>query len=162
MDSLDAEFAAAFMGGDTDAGMPIGGVADADADANADADADADGGAARPIARREVFVTHDAFGRMCGAYGLTQVAAVGLSPDAEPDPARMAEIIRLAKEHGATTVFYEDNGSPRIAQAIAESIGGKAAALSPVEALGEDELSAGADYFTKMRGNLAALLEALR
>ena len=117
---------------------------------------------AAPIVRREVFVTHDAFGYMCDAYGLTQVAAVGISPDAEPEPARMAEVIRQAKERGATTIFYEDNGSPKVAQAIAESIGGKTAALSPVEAIGEVELAAGEDYFTKMRANLAALMEALR
>jgi zinc transport system substrate-binding protein len=111
--------------------------------------------------RREVFVTHDAFGYMCRAYGLSQVAAVGLSPDAEPEPARMAEVIRHAKASGATTIFYEDNGSPKIAQAIAESIGGKVAALSPVETIGEGELAGGADYFSKMRDNIAALEAAL-
>ena len=42
-------------------------------------------------------MSHEAFGYLCDAYGLTQMGIEGLSPDSEPDPARMAEIIDFVK-----------------------------------------------------------------
>jgi zinc transport system substrate-binding protein len=86
----------------------------------------------------------------------------GLSPDAEPDPARLGELARLAREQGVTTVFTEETVSPRIAETVAREAGGlRTEVLSPLESLTEKERDAGADYFTIMETNLDKIATAL-
>lgn len=114
-----------------------------------------------PLARRELIVSHEAFGYLCAAYGLTQVGIEGLSPDSEPDPGRMAEIIRFAKEHAVRVIFFEEMASPKVAETIAKAIGAKTDVLSPLEGLSDEQRAAGEDYFSVMRRNLAAMVAAL-
>jgi len=114
-----------------------------------------------PLPGKEIVVAHQAFGYLCREYGLTQVAVRGFSPDAEPDPAQMAQVITWAAGHGIKVIFFEQAASPRVAQAIAREIGAETAVLSPLESLSEEQLEAGADYFSVMRENLSALERAL-
>jgi zinc transport system substrate-binding protein len=115
-----------------------------------------------PLANRDIVVAHQAFGYLCGAYGLNQIPIEGLSPDSEPDPARMAEIIDYAGEHGVKVIFFEELVSPKVAQAIAGAIGAETDVLSPIEGLSDEQAAAGADYFSVMRENLRAIVAALR
>ena len=57
---------------------------------------------------RNVIVAHEAFGYLCSAYSMNQIGIEGLSPDSEPDPARMEEIVRFAKENHVCTVFLKN------------------------------------------------------
>ena len=110
-----------------------------------------------PLPNRTIVVAHEAFGYLCDAYGLTQVGIEGLSPDSEPDPGRMAEVIDFVREHSISTIFFEELVSPK----VAEAIGAQAKMLSPLEGLSDEQAAAGADYFSVMHDNLAALMEAL-
>lgn len=114
-----------------------------------------------PLPNRTIVVAHEAFGYLCDAYGLTQVGIEGLSPDSEPDPGRMAEVIDFVREHGISTIFFEELVSPKVAEAIASETGAQAKMLSPLEGLSDEQAAAGADYFSVMHDNLAALMEAL-
>ena len=114
-----------------------------------------------PYAGREIIVAHEAFGYLCAAYGLVQVPVEGLTPDTEPDPARVAEIIRLASVHKVQVIFFEETASSKVAQVIADEIGARVDVLSPVAALDTDRVTAGEDYFSLMRDNLDALVAAL-
>ena len=114
-----------------------------------------------PLPNRTIVVTHEAFGYLCDAYGLTQVGIEGLSPDSEPDPGRMAEVIDFVREHSISTIFFEELVSPKVAEAIASETGAQAKMLSPLEGLSDEQAAAGADYFSVMHDNLAALMEAL-
>lgn len=111
---------------------------------------------------RHIVVTHEAFGYLCEAYGLEQLAAVGYSPDAEPDPASMAKLVGTAKELGVGVVFYEEPSSLKTAEVIAREIGARTALLSPLESLSKENRANGDDYFSIMRDNLAALEDALK
>ena len=111
---------------------------------------------------RTIVVAHEAFGYLCDAYGLTQVGIEGLSPDSEPDPGRMAEVIDFVREHSISTIFFEELVSPKVAEAIASETGAQAKMLSPLEGLSDEQAAAGADYFSVMHDNLAALMEALK
>lgn len=108
--------------------------------------------------RTEFITTHTAFGYLADRYGLTQVGITGLSPDAEPSPARVAKVQADAREHGVTTIFYETLVSPAIAQSIAGDLGLVTDVLDPIE--GITETSRGRDYVAVMRSNLAALEKA--
>ena len=106
---------------------------------------------------REIVVAHAAFGYLCRDYGLSQVAARGFSPEQEPDPARMAEVIAHCRRNGTRIIFFESAASPRVAEAIARETGAETAVLSPLEMPDE----AGSDYFAQMRANLEQLARAL-
>ena len=56
-------------------------------------------------------------------YGLNQVGIEGISPDSEPDPARMAQIQDFVTEHQVKVIFSEELVSPKVAQAIADAPG---------------------------------------
>ncbi len=114
------------------------------------------------LPKKEIIVSHEAYGYLCAAYGLTQIGIEGLTPDSEPDPGRMAEIIDLAREKGVTTIFFEELLSPDVANAIAAETGANTAVLSPVEGLTDEERASGMDYLSVMRKNLLALQEALK
>lgn len=113
------------------------------------------------LPNRTIVVAHEAFGYLCNAYDLTQVGIEGLSPDSEPDPGRMAEVIDFVREHSISTIFFEELVSPKVAEAIASETGAQAKMLSPLEGLSDEQAAAGADYFSVMHDNLAALMEAL-
>lgn len=115
-----------------------------------------------PLPNRTIVVAHEAFGYLCDAYGLTQVGIEGLSPDSEPDPGRMAEVIDFVRDHSISTIFFEELVSPKVAETIASETGAQAKMLSPLEGLSDEQAAAGADYFSVMHDNLAALMEALK
>jgi len=108
--------------------------------------------------REEFITTHTAFGYLAKRYGLSQIGITGLSPDAEPSPARIAEVQHEAEEHGVTTIFYETLISPAIAEAIAGDLGLATDVLDPLEGITEN--SRGQDYVAVMRSNLTALEKA--
>jgi zinc transport system substrate-binding protein len=106
-------------------------------------------------ARREIVTSHTAFAYLAERYRLEQIGISGLSPEDEPSPQRLAEVATEAKEHGATTIFFETLVSPKIAETIAQEVGAKAEVLDPIEGLESG------DYFSVMRTNLASLKTAL-
>lgn len=112
--------------------------------------------------KKEIVVAHQAFGYICDAYGLKQVAIEGLTADSEPSPAKMAEIVKFAKENNVKYIFFEELVSPKVAEAIAKEVGAKTEALNPLEGLEEDDIKAGKEYFSVMKDNLEALKNALQ
>ena len=109
------------------------------------------------------FVTaHAAFGYLAARYDLEQVAIAGLSPEAEPDPRRLDQVIEQITARGIDTVFSEDMSDPGVAEAAAREAGVRVDVLSPLEGLSAEQADGGADYISVMRENLAALRRALR
>lgn len=115
-----------------------------------------------PLTNKDIIVSHEAYGYLCQAYGLNQIGIEGLSGDSDPDPARMAKIIDLAKERNIKTIFFEKAASSKVADTIAKETGAHTAVLNPIEGLTEEEESTGADYFSVMRQNVDALKKALQ
>ena len=111
--------------------------------------------------RRELVTSHAAFGYLAERYGLEQVAVTGLAPEAEPGPRDLARVSRLARERGATTIFFEPLVSRDVARTVAHAAGAKIALLDPLEGLTKDEAKRGEDYFSIMRRNLATLRAGL-
>ncbi|MCG5434986.1 metal ABC transporter substrate-binding protein [Micromonospora foliorum] len=108
--------------------------------------------------RREIVTSHAAFGYLADRYQLDQVGITGLSPDVEPSPQRLADVIEEAKEHQATTIFFETLVSPKVAETIAGQVGAKTAVLDPIEGLAA---GSNGDYLSVMRTNLRTLQTAL-
>lgn len=111
--------------------------------------------------RRVIVTAHAAFGYLARRYALTQEPIAGISPESEPDPARLAELTELVRRTGTTTIFSETLMSPKVAETLAREAGVSTAVLNPLEGLTEEEVAAGADYLSIMRDNLDILAEAL-
>jgi zinc transport system substrate-binding protein len=111
--------------------------------------------------RSTIVTSHEAFGYLAEAYGLKQVAITGLSPEAEPDPRRLAEIRDLVQQQGITTIFSEELVSPKVAETLANEAGVIVQVLNPIESLTDDQAQAGEDYLSIMRENLDTLRRAL-
>lgn len=111
--------------------------------------------------RDTIVTTHAAFGYLASTYGLTQEAISGVTPEAEPSPARLAELKDLVEREGITTIFTEELVSPRVAEALAEEAGVQTAVLSTIEGLTPEEDAAGAAYVSLMLDNLSTLEAAL-
>lgn len=111
--------------------------------------------------RSTIVVSHEAFGWLTARYGLDQEGIAGLSPEAEPDPARLAALTDLVEAEGITTVFTEALVSPRVSETLAREAGVETAVLDPLEGLTDEQVAAGATYTSVMRENLATLTEAL-
>jgi zinc transport system substrate-binding protein len=111
--------------------------------------------------RREIVTSHAAFGYLAERYRLEQIAITGLSPEAEPTPRKLEDVVEEVRRHGATTVFFETLVSPRLAETVARETGASTAVLNPLEGLTEEELARGEDYFSLMHANLKTLRQAL-
>ena len=111
--------------------------------------------------RRQIVTSHAAYGYLARRYGLVQIPLEGLTPEAEPSAKDIAHLVDTVRSSGTTTVFFEPLISPKLAQTVAREASVGTAVLDPLEGLSTSRIKAGADYFTVMRENLAALRKAL-
>lgn len=116
---------------------------------------------ANQVSNKELVVTHEAFGYLANQYGFTQIGIMGIAPDAEPTPERMAAIISFVKAHQVKAIFSEELVNPKLANAIATETGAKVYKLNPVEGLTEAQMQNGETYLSIMTQNLTVLREAL-
>ena len=97
-------------------------------------------------AKQKNFVTqHTAFRYLATDYGLNQVGIAGISPEAEPSPARLAELTKYIKENEIRYIYFEENASEKIAKTL--------------ESLTKEEMDKGDNYISVMKENLQTLLK---
>jgi zinc transport system substrate-binding protein len=114
------------------------------------------------ISRKEIVTSHRSFGYLANRYGFDQLGIMGLSPDAEPTPDKMAKITEFCREHKVKYIFFETVTSPKLAQTIAKETGAELLVLNPIESLTEQEIKDGKNYVTIMGENLVNLQKALK
>ena len=73
--------------------------------------------------QRIVVTSHDAFGYLAAAYGLTFLAPVGIDTDGEPSARDLAKLIDYLKAVGAGALFTENITSPSLIEQIARETG---------------------------------------
>lgn len=111
--------------------------------------------------KKEFVTSHAAFQYLAKRYGLEQVAISGISPQDEPSPAELKEIVEMAREHGVKYIMFETLVSSKIADVVRNEVKAEALLLNPVEGLTKEEQAQGADYFSVMRKNKENLAKAL-
>ncbi|MBF0463315.1 MAG: metal ABC transporter substrate-binding protein [Magnetococcales bacterium] len=116
--------------------------------------------AAIPATRRTVITSHDAFGYFARAYGITFLAPMGVSTDAEPSARDLALLAMQAKREGIKAVFLENMSDPRLIQQLAREAG-----ITVGGTLYPDALSApdgpAPTYMALIRHNVRLLLQAM-
>ncbi len=123
--------------------------------------------AAVPDGRRVLVTNHEVFGYFADRYGFEVVGAVipSLTTSAEPSASDIDELVDVIESEGIDAVFGETTQSTRLADAIADEVGGAVGGDVRVvelfsESLGED--GSGAEtYLTMMQSNADLVGEAL-
>ena len=105
---------------------------------------------------------HAAFGYLAARYGFTQVSLYGLSPDSEPTPRHLIEVIRKVKELKIPAVFFEAAVNPKLARLLAEETGAQALPLNDGVGLTVEQAAAKLTFADIMDENLKSLSHGLR
>ncbi|MUT66725.1 zinc ABC transporter substrate-binding protein [Paenibacillus sp. NEAU-GSW1] len=113
-------------------------------------------------ARKDIVVSHQAFGYLARDYGLKQTAVMGLSPDAEPRAQDLLRIAKFVKENDIPYIFFEELVSPELANTLASEADVETLVLNPVEGLTPEQEKNGDNLITVMEANLQNLLKALQ
>ncbi len=104
-----------------------------------------------------IFVTHNAYQYLADEYGFTVVSLSGLSPEVEPTPSELQNLIEEARTLNVSVLFSEELVDPRTAEALAEELGLEVLLLSPIEGTTDES----ATYVTLMYQNLDRLKYAM-
>ncbi|MEB3220246.1 MAG: zinc ABC transporter substrate-binding protein [Nostocales cyanobacterium 94392] len=115
-----------------------------------------------PENQRKLVTTHDALGYYTQAYNIEYEGAIeGLSTEAEPTAARIAELVKQIKQENVPTIFAESTHSPKLIERVAQEANVK---VSPYKlyADGLGEPGTDADTYQKMlTANTRAIVEGL-
>ena len=108
--------------------------------------------------KKDFISFHNSFSYFAKRYGLTQHSISESGPEAEVTPARLTEIINVAKNLGLDVIYSEELMDPRYALIISQEIpNGKVLVLSPIEGLTKNEQISGTGYIDKMHENIKNL-----
>jgi zinc/manganese transport system substrate-binding protein len=111
-----------------------------------------------PSGQRRIITSHDAFGYFGAAYGIAVLAPVGVSTEAEPSAAGMAQLIRQMKSEGIKVVFFENMTSPKLVETLASEAGARVGGTLFSDALSPP--GGGADSYLRMFDNNVPQLKA--
>lgn len=111
--------------------------------------------------RDTILVSHSAFTYITEKYGIEQISVTGISPEEEPSPKVISELIDIAKTKELEYIFLETLASPKTADIIAEEAKLEVLTLNPLEGLTKKEENNGEDYISIMEKNLENLKKAL-
>ena len=110
----------------------------------------------------EFVISHAAFGYIAARYNLEQIEIAGLSAEASPSAARLAEIAERVGKLGLGSVLVEalqwDNS---VSQTLANESNLQALPVHVIGTVTRDELNEHADYMGLMRNNLKSLKTAM-
>lgn len=113
-----------------------------------------------PQARRRVITSHDAFGYFGSAYGVTFLAPLGTSTEAQASAKGVARLIQQIRREKIRTLFVENITDPRLIEQIARETGARIGGRLYSDALSGAQGSA-PTYIGMMRHNTRLLTGAM-
>ncbi len=106
---------------------------------------------------------HFAFGSFAKRYRLTAVSPFrGYSPNAQPSPKAIAELVKIVRRTGSTVIFHEELIQPKVARIVARETGGRLMLLHGVHNVSREELEQGETYLSLMKKNVQNLKQSLQ
>lgn len=111
--------------------------------------------------RKEILVSHSAYGYWEKRYGIEQISISGLSTTNEPSQKKLEEIIDKAKEHNIKYMLFEQNVSSKLAEVVEKEVGAKPLILHNLSTLTQENINNKDNYFTIMNQNIKTLKKAL-
>ncbi|NUM35775.1 MAG: zinc ABC transporter substrate-binding protein [Candidatus Brocadiae bacterium] len=112
--------------------------------------------------KKILYAGHFAFGYFAQRYGLEHISPYkGFSPNAEPTPGRILELLNNIKDFHINTIFYEELLDPKIARVLSEETGCNIVPLHAAHNVSKEESASGMTYIKIMENNLKSLQEGL-
>lgn len=105
---------------------------------------------------------HYAFNYLARRYNLSFVSIYGFSPDAEPSPGHLADIVQEMRLHHIRYVFYEELLQPRMAETIAQETGARLLPLNGGHNVTKEELRKGVTFISLLEHDLDNLRKGLQ
>lgn len=106
---------------------------------------------------------HFAFGYLAKRYGLRHVSPYeGFTPNTEPTPKKIAELIDTIKSGGIEYLFYEELLEPKVAETISRATGVKLEMLHGAHNVSKKELEDKVTFIGIMEENLLKLKKGLK
>ncbi|MBU4246051.1 MAG: zinc ABC transporter substrate-binding protein [Nanoarchaeota archaeon] len=100
---------------------------------------------------------HNAFAYLAHKYHLESISAFGVSPDSEPTPQKIKQIVDLTKEHNIKYIYFEKLVNPKMAETIAKEANAKTLVLNPAHNLLKEQFQQGVTFIYLMEENLQNL-----
>ncbi|RST58002.1 adhesin [Siminovitchia terrae] len=111
--------------------------------------------------RKELLVSHAAYGYWEHRYGLKQISITGISSENEPSQKQLQDIIETAKKHHIKYIIYNQNPATKVVDTIQKETGTKTLTLHNLEYIVEKDKENKEDYFSIMDKNIETLKKAL-
>ncbi|MCX8030731.1 MAG: zinc ABC transporter substrate-binding protein [Thermodesulfovibrionales bacterium] len=114
--------------------------------------------------QKNIFVSggHLSFSYLAKRYNLKYLSVYeSLSPDAEPSPKQLANVMKIIKKYDIKYIFYEELIVPRVAQTIAKETGVSLLLLHAAHNISKEDFQSGATFISLMERNLKNLQVAL-
>ncbi|WP_408631569.1 metal ABC transporter solute-binding protein, Zn/Mn family [Metabacillus kandeliae] len=111
--------------------------------------------------KKEILVSHAAYGYWESRYGVHEISVMGLSPMEEPSQKTLESVVKEAKAHSIRYVIFESNISSKISEIVEKEIGAKPLTLYNLESVPLEAVKNNKDYISLMRENLKTLKTAL-
>lgn len=100
---------------------------------------------------------HYAFGYLANRYGLQYRSVSAVSADAEPTPAKMAELVRLMRKNGVKYIYSEELLSQHNAETLAKEAKATVLLLHGSHNISREDLAQGVTFIALMKKNLEQL-----
>jgi zinc transport system substrate-binding protein len=105
---------------------------------------------------------HYAFNYLAHRYNLSYVSLYGFSPDAEPSPRHLADVVQEIRRRKINYIFYEELLQPRMAETIAHETGVQLLSLNGGHNVTKEELQKGATFISLLESDLENLKVGLQ
>jgi zinc transport system substrate-binding protein len=104
---------------------------------------------------------HFAFSYLAVRYSLKYVSVYGFSPDAEPTPRHVTEIVNLLRRNRLNYIYYEELINPRMAETVGRETGAKLLPLKGAHNVSREEMEKGITFIDVMEEDLQSLKKGL-
>ena len=114
-----------------------------------------------PKPKRRLITSHDAFGYLGAAYGVTILSPMGVSTESEPSAGGVAKLITQIRKAKITAVFIENVSDPRLVEQIGKESGVTLGGELYSDALSKPEGPA-STYIDMFKNNVTKMVAAMR
>lgn len=112
-------------------------------------------------ARKDIVVSHAAYGYLEQHYGIEQIPITGLSPSQEPSQKDLKKVVDFVKEHHVKYILFETFATPKVATVVKNETHAEILRLNHLATISEDDLKKHKDYFDLMQENIDTLDKTL-
>ncbi|MBT9259955.1 MAG: metal ABC transporter substrate-binding protein [Clostridiales bacterium] len=110
---------------------------------------------------KDFVVAHQAFGYLARTYGLQQIPIAGLTPEDEPSPQQLKDIIDTIRQLHVKYIGVEEMVPSKVADTIARETGARLVELSPIENITAEQAKEGVHFQDLLREDFDTLLMML-